>query len=143
MPVDVARRQYLAVVQRAGVLGAADEIARTDKLVVAIGFFELLAALAVAVPFALIFIFLLRLAVRSQLAKVSTGEAGLVGLTGESRTEIGVTGGKVFIGGELWRARSRATIPAGQTVRVVKAKGLELLVEAVGTVENGSALFKE
>jgi hypothetical protein len=28
-------------------------------------------------------------------------------------------------------------------VKVVRAKGLELLVEAVATPENGSALFKE
>jgi membrane-bound serine protease (ClpP class) len=99
-------------------------------------------ALAVAVPFALIVIFLLRLAVRSQLAKVITGNAGLVGLTGESKTEVNLQGGKVFVGGELWRARSRVAIPAGQTIRVVKAKSLELLVEAVET-ESGSALFDE
>jgi membrane-bound serine protease (ClpP class) len=97
-------------------------------------------ALAVTIPFALIFIFLIRLAVRSQLAKVLTGKAGLVGLTGESRTEINADGGKVFVAGELWRARSHDTIPAGKTVKIVKAKGLEVLVEAVEST-NGSALF--
>jgi len=100
-------------------------------------------ALAVAVPFALIFIFLLRLAVRSQLAKVTTGNAGLVGLKGETRTEINLEGGQVLVSGELWRARSRDTIPAGRTVRVVKARNLELLVEAVVRTEDGSALFED
>jgi membrane-bound serine protease (ClpP class) len=100
-------------------------------------------ALAVAIPFALIFVFLLRLALRSQLAKVTTGNAGLVGLTGVARSEITVKGGKVSISGELWRARSRDNIPAGQMVKVVRARGLELLVEAVVTQEDGSALFEE
>jgi len=100
-------------------------------------------ALAVAVPFALIFIFLLRLAVRSQLSRVTTGSDGLVGLTGVTRSEITVEGGKVLVSGELWRARSRDTIPAGKTVRVVKARGLEILVEAVDTAEDGSALFEK
>ena len=100
-------------------------------------------AAAVAVPFAVIVIFLLRLALRSQLSKVTTGSAGLVGLTGVTRSEINLEGGKVLVNGELWRARSRDTIPAGQTVRVTKSKGLELLVEAVRSVEDGSALFKE
>jgi membrane-bound serine protease (ClpP class) len=99
-------------------------------------------ALAVAIPFALIFIFLLRLALRSQLAKVTTGAAGMVGLTGVARTEVSRKGGKVLVAGELWRARSRDIIAAGQTVKVVKAKGLEMLVEAVGSVEDGSALFE-
>ena len=100
-------------------------------------------ALAVAVPFALIFIFLLRLAVRSQLSRVTTGSDGLVGLTGVTRSEITMEGGKVLVSGELWRARSRDTIPAGKTVRVVKARGLEILVEAVDTAEDGSALFEK
>ncbi len=98
-------------------------------------------ALAVAIPFALIFIFLLRLAVRSHLSKVTTGNAGLVGLTGVARTEVNLDGGRILVGGELWRARSREPISAGKSVRILKAKDLELLVEPLSTPEEGSALF--
>jgi membrane-bound serine protease (ClpP class) len=89
-------------------------------------------AFAVAIPFALIFIFLLRLVVKSHRAKVTTGNAGLVGLVGEARSDIGEDGGKVFVNGELWRAFCREPIPSGTRVKIVRARNLELLVEPVG-----------
>lgn len=86
-------------------------------------------ALGVAIPFALIFIFLLRLVIRAQKNRVTTGEAGLIGMIGEARTEITPEGGKVFIHGEWWRAASRVLIPAGSRVRVLEAHNLDLIVE--------------
>ncbi len=48
--VYVARRPNLARIDRPGVLGAGDEIAGADQLVVAVGLVEALAGLADAVP---------------------------------------------------------------------------------------------
>ena len=100
-------------------------------------------AIAVTIPFAVILIFLLRLAIKSHLTKVTTGSPGLVGQSGVARSEIGPKSGKVLVAGELWRARSRDTIPEGQTVRILKARNLELLVEAVERSEDESALFQD
>lgn len=86
-------------------------------------------ALAVAVPFALIFIFLLRLVIRSHLGRVTTGESALVGLTGTVRREVSPAGGTVFVVGEIWRATSSTFIPSGAKVRVVRARNLDLVVE--------------
>jgi membrane-bound serine protease (ClpP class) len=86
-------------------------------------------ALGRAVPFAIILIFLLRLVIRAQRNRVTTGEAGLIGLIGEARTEITPEGGKVFIHGEWWRAASKLPIPEGSRVRVLEAHNLDLIVE--------------
>jgi len=86
-------------------------------------------ALGIAMPFAIIFVFLLRLVIRAQKNRVTTGEAGLVGLIGEARTEITPEGGQVFVHGEWWRASSRVAIPGGSRVRVLEAHNLDLIVE--------------
>ncbi|MFB3902658.1 MAG: nodulation protein NfeD [Acidobacteriota bacterium] len=86
-------------------------------------------AFGVAIPFALIFVFLLRLVIRAQKHRITTGEAGLIGLIGEARTEITPEGGKVFVYGEWWRATSRTPIPAGTRVRILEAHNLDLVVE--------------
>lgn len=86
-------------------------------------------ALAVAIPFAVIFIFLLRLVILSHRRRVATGEASLVGQLGTAKTDVGPQGGRVFVAGELWKARSRASLPAGARVRVAQVKGLEIIVE--------------
>ncbi|UCF35937.1 MAG: nodulation protein NfeD [Acidobacteriota bacterium] len=88
-------------------------------------------ALAVAIPFAVIFIFLLRLVIRSQMARVSTGESVLIGAEGVARTNLGPDGGQVFVQSELWRARSRQEITKGERIRVVEVKGLDLTVESI------------
>ncbi len=95
----------------------------------------LVTALAVVIPFAAIVIFLLRLVVKSHLRKVTTGEAGMIGQIGLTRTEVGPEGGTVFVSGEIWRAVSDVTIPAGNKVRVVKAKNLDVRVEPVERVD--------
>lgn len=92
---------------------------------------DIMTALAVAIPFGLIFIVLLRLVIRSHRSKVTTGELGLVGEQGIAKTAIGPDGGRIFVLGEIWRATSNEPIEEGSKVRVVRARNLDLVVEPV------------
>lgn len=85
-------------------------------------------ALAVTIPFALITVFLVSLAVRAREAKVITGVEGMLGETGIVRTPLEPTG-MVLVHGELWKAASAAPAPEGALVRVVAVDGLLLRVE--------------
>jgi len=99
---------------------------------------SLIIAASVAIPFAIIFIFLLRLVIKSFQSKVTTGEEGMVGEIGVARTVITPREGTVFIGGELWRATSRQEIPKGARVRVIRAKNLYIEVEAIESTNAGN-----
>ncbi|MFQ5662341.1 MAG: nodulation protein NfeD [Terriglobia bacterium] len=89
-------------------------------------------ALAVAVPFAVITVLLLRMVLKSRRWQVATGKEELVGAVGEVRQEIGDGHkGLVLVAGELWRATAGQKIPVGQSVRVVRLEGLVLRVEPV------------
>ena len=90
-----------------------------------------LAAMAITLPFALLSVFLLQLAIRSFRFKVATGSEGMVGEIGEARTALGPTG-SVFVHGELWNARSASGVVAGQRVRVLAVDGMRLEVEPCG-----------
>ena len=86
-------------------------------------------ALSFTVPFALLAVVVMRLAMRTFSIKPSTGPEQLVGQTGEVREELNGAGtGMVFVGGELWRARAAQTIPAGARIRVLRVDGLTLEV---------------
>ena len=87
-------------------------------------------AIAVTLPFALITVFLLRLAVKSYRYKVATGSESMVGEIGVAKTDVGAEG-KVFVHGEWWNANSDQPIPSGQKVRIVGVDGLNLKVEQV------------
>lgn len=54
--------------------------------------------------------------------------SGLVGLKGEARTDVN-DDGSVYVGGELWSARSEQKIEAGAHIRVVRREGFILVVE--------------
>jgi membrane-bound serine protease (ClpP class) len=84
--------------------------------------------LAVVIPFALILIVMVRLALRARQTRVSTGLAGMIGLKGRAETAIEPEG-RVFVRGELWRARSQTKIAAGENVRVLGVEGLTLEVD--------------
>jgi membrane-bound serine protease (ClpP class) len=84
--------------------------------------------LAVVIPFALILIVMVRLALRARQTRVTTGLAGMIGLKGRAETAIEPEG-RVFVRGELWRARSQTKIAAGENVRVVGVEGLTLDVD--------------
>jgi membrane-bound serine protease (ClpP class) len=92
-------------------------------------------ALSVAIPFAVIVIFLARLVIRSRTWKVSTGKEELLGEEGEVTEPLGPGSetGMVFVHGELWRAATPhgTTIPKGSRVRVKRIEGLLLHVEPV------------
>ena len=85
-------------------------------------------ALGITIPFAFLAVLIMRLAMGTFTMKQSMGRNEMVGLTGEVREAIEDTG-MVFVGGELWRARSATRIPAGAKVRVVRVDGLVLEVE--------------
>jgi membrane-bound serine protease (ClpP class) len=85
-------------------------------------------ALGFTIPFALLAVLVMRLAMRTFTMKQSMGASVLVGQTGEVREAV-VGTGMVFVGGELWRARAAAKIPAGSKIRVLRVDGLILDVE--------------
>lgn len=89
-------------------------------------------AISVAIPFAAITIFLLRLVLKSRAWKMATGAEEMVGEIGEVRHAIEGEG-VVFIHGENWRAISEQKIPAGMKVRVVSVEGLKVRVESIST----------
>ncbi|HSO75008.1 MAG TPA: nodulation protein NfeD [Blastocatellia bacterium] len=90
--------------------------------------------LAVVIPFAMIMIFVLKLAIRARRGKVTTGTAGMIGLLGRAESAIAPQG-TVFVRGELWRARSGMSIARGEGVRVKGIDGLTLDVEAEARAE--------
>jgi membrane-bound serine protease (ClpP class) len=69
------------------------------------------------------------LAFRAQVAGARTGRQGLIGEIGSVRQTIAPEG-KVFVHGELWKARSAAVLEVGCKVRVVGVEGLTAIVEA-------------
>ena len=87
-------------------------------------------ALFVTIPFSLIFMFLLRLVIKSHFSRVTTGAAGMVGLIGVARSDIKQDGGQVFVMGERWQAVSEVPIPAGSRVRVLRLANLVMAVES-------------
>lgn len=88
------------------------------------------AAVAVSIPFAVIFMVLLFLLLKSMRQRVSTGEAGMIGLVGTADTEVHGTG-RVKVRGEYWTASSDRTIAAGRRVRVIGVDNLHMKVEEV------------
>ncbi|MBI4464483.1 MAG: NfeD family protein, partial [Acidobacteria bacterium] len=87
-------------------------------------------ALSVALPFAAITIFLLRLVIRAQATKSVSGDIGMIGEIGKAETAL-TPEGKIFVHGELWDASSRVPVPAGAVVRILAVEGLKLWVEPV------------
>src|SRR5690242_2606395 len=89
---------------------------------------HLITALSVSIPFALITMFLLSLALRARRNKALTGGEGLLNEIGEARTPL-APAGKVFVHGEYWDATSSTPVEPGGEVRVVAIDGLKLRVE--------------
>jgi membrane-bound serine protease (ClpP class) len=85
-------------------------------------------AIALALPFTAITVFLLSLAVRARHSKVQTGVQGMIGEVGSAVTELSPAG-KVFVHGEYWDAVSSQPAPAGARVRVTAIDKLKLSVE--------------
>jgi membrane-bound serine protease (ClpP class) len=98
-------------------------------------------AFGVALPFALIAIFLMRAVLRSRSWKPATGTEELIGEEGEITEPVTSEAqmGMVRVHGELWRAAAPQSIPNGTRVRVRKVEGLTLQVEPLGPVPRASS----
>ncbi len=84
-------------------------------------------AAAVTLPFALLTVMIMRLALGTFRIKQSVGAEQLIGAFGEARQDLDGSG-MVFVHGELWRAEAAQKIPAGTRVRVERVDGLTLHV---------------
>jgi membrane-bound serine protease (ClpP class) len=102
-------------------------LVNTPDPAVRIGFYT---ALALALPFATIFMILLVALFRSLRQKVATGNQGMVGLIGVADSDIH-RGGRALVRGEYWKAQSSTPISAGKTVRVLAVEDLMVKVEEV------------
>ena len=82
---------------------------------------------------------LLRLVMRARRARVFNGKERMLQDTGELLQAV-TAGGESWarIGGERWRVRSEAALPAGAPVRVVSRQGLLLRVKAARAGEGES-----
>jgi membrane-bound serine protease (ClpP class) len=87
-------------------------------------------AIGLALPFSLITVLLLTLALRARRNKVETGSEGMAGEVGTALTPVAPQG-KVFVHGEYWDAVSSQPVAAGARVRVTAIDGLKLTVEPV------------
>jgi membrane-bound serine protease (ClpP class) len=83
-----------------------------------------------AIAFVAIFLFLGRLALAAHRRPAVTGKEGLIGTAGRARDALEPDAiGYVFVHGELWKAKSRMPVAAGDSIRVVDVNGLTLHVE--------------
>jgi membrane-bound serine protease (ClpP class) len=87
-------------------------------------------AVAVAIPFGLITMFLMSIALRARRNKVTTGVQGMLGQAGIARSALSPSG-KITVLGEIWDAQSSVPIEAGEPVVVRAINGLTLLVDPV------------
>jgi len=87
-------------------------------------------AIALALPFSFITMFLLTLVLRARRSKVVTGQEGMIGEMGTAVTPLAPEG-RILVRGEYWDAVSGAPVAAGGPVRVVAMDKLKLTVEAV------------
>ena len=95
---------------------------------------------AVASGVGAIAIFLGRLAVKAHSSKPVTGAEALVGAEGHALAPIGPDlAGQVRVHGEIWRASSPDTIPAGTRVRVTALEGLTLHVRPIDLPNGGDS----
>jgi membrane-bound serine protease (ClpP class) len=82
----------------------------------------------------LLFMAILLFALRALRVPVSAGIESMIGKLGVARTAVGVSGGQVQLGSELWSAEAvdlAEPISKGDQVEVVEVKGLRLKVRKV------------
>lgn len=93
-------------------------------------------ALALAIPFACITIFLVSLVARARAAKVITGTSGMIGQVGVAIGDLAPEG-PIFVRGEYWDAVASAPLRAGAKVRVISIDKLKLTVEPLPNHSGG------
>ncbi len=79
---------------------------------------------------------IVRQAILAARADPTINPSRVLGLIGEARTRIDPTG-SVYVGGELWSARSDEPIKAGAEIQVVDREGLMLTVSPESTRTEG------
>lgn len=88
---------------------------------------SVLVILVTVLSVTMFFIFAVGMGLKAQRRKPTTGEKGMLGEIGYSRSRIDPEG-QVFIQGELWNAYSDTPIETGQKVKVVGVENLTLKV---------------
>lgn len=94
---------------------------------------SLVVVLTVVMGTALFLIFAVGLGIKAQMKKVTTGDKGMIGMIGVTRTEIKPEG-YVFIHGEIWKAEcdlSTGGIEKGEKVKVIGIENLMLKVTKI------------
>jgi membrane-bound serine protease (ClpP class) len=90
-------------------------------------------SLAMIVPATVVtaafFIFIVGAGLRAQKLPHRAGTETMLGRIVPALTAIGAAGGKVFIEGETWNARSETPINQGQPVEILRVEGLTLHVK--------------
>jgi len=84
-----------------------------------------------ALSFGFVILFLTFKVIKAMRRKTETGQDGLSGEIGTTRTDINATSGKVFIHGEWWNAISEENIPVNTKVRIISMKNFTLNVEPI------------
>lgn len=90
--------------------------------------------IATGLVLGLMFFGILMFALRAMKVPLSMGVQSYVGKTGTARTAVGITGGQVQLGSELWSAEpveASDPIGKGDRVEVVEIKGLRLKVRKI------------
>ena len=84
-------------------------------------------SLGIALPFAIITIFLMRLVLTSYRRKSFTGQEGMIGEIGTTITDLNPDG-QVQVHGEIWQAVSKSPINKGNQVKIDAVKNLKVWV---------------
>jgi membrane-bound serine protease (ClpP class) len=90
-----------------------------------------LTAIGVSLPLAVITAFLVTIAARARRNKRTTGPEAVVGEVGVAVEDLNPSG-RIFTHGEYWFASAPYPIKAGEKVKVISIKGLELTVDKIG-----------
>lgn len=92
-----------------------------------------------ALAITLLCAFAVRLAVRAQLERVSTGQQGMLAEIANVTQDLDPVG-RVFVHGEVWDAETlSAPISSGTRVRIVRVEGMRLFVEPVAPAQPNPA----
>ncbi|HEY6351838.1 MAG TPA: nodulation protein NfeD [Candidatus Angelobacter sp.] len=99
---------------------------------------KLVTALSVSIPFALITIFLMTIALKARRNKITTGGEGMIGEIGIVQAPL-TPSGKVFVHGEVWNAVSPSAVGVGQNVVVRKVQDMTLHVEPAASSDRAAS----
>jgi len=93
-------------------------------------------AIALAVPFAIITVFLVSLVLRARAGKILTGSEGMIGEIGVAVGDLAPEG-RIQVRGEYWNAVATTPLKGGDRVRVTAVDRLNLTVEPAQNQSRG------